>query len=114
VKDCVWCAASARRIVGPVFFNETIKCGRYVQVFLGQLFPDLQEERLYAWFQQDSATAHSALNSLQALSYIFVDTIISSGIWPARSPDLNLCLCNFFFWGNLKDKVYNCNPERKN
>jgi hypothetical protein len=41
-----------------VFFNETINCERYVQVILGQFFSELtQEERLYGWFQQDSATA---------------------------------------------------------
>jgi hypothetical protein len=29
VKVGIWCAASAR-IVGPVFFNETINCKNYV------------------------------------------------------------------------------------
>jgi hypothetical protein len=48
VKVGVWCAISARRIVGRVFFNETINCERYVQVILGQFFPKLtEEERLY-------------------------------------------------------------------
>jgi hypothetical protein len=41
-----------------LFFKETINCERYVQVILGQFFPELtEEERLYGWFQQDSATA---------------------------------------------------------
>jgi hypothetical protein len=47
--------------------------------------------------------------SVQALSDVFGDRIISSGIWPARSPDLNPC--DFLFWGCLKDKVYNRNPR---
>jgi hypothetical protein len=65
----VWCAASARRIVGPVFFNKTINCERYVQVILGKFFPELtEEERLYCWFHQDPATAHTARMSMQALS----------------------------------------------
>jgi hypothetical protein len=38
-----------------------------------------------------------------------VETIISSGIWPACSPDLNPWI---YFWG-LKDKVYNSNPLTK-
>jgi hypothetical protein len=38
---------------------------------------------------------------VQALSNIFGDRIISSGVWPARSPNLNPC--DFFFWGCLKD-----------
>jgi hypothetical protein len=49
--------------------------------------------------------------SMQALSDVFGDRIISSDIWPARSPDLNLC--GFFFWGCLKDKVYSNNPRKE-
>jgi hypothetical protein len=37
-------AIRARKIVGPVFFNETIKEGRCVEVILGQFFPELTEE----------------------------------------------------------------------
>jgi hypothetical protein len=32
------------RIVGSVYFNETINCERYVQVILRQVFPELTEE----------------------------------------------------------------------
>jgi hypothetical protein len=39
------------------------------------------------------------------------DRIISSGIWPERSPDLNPC--DFFFLGRLKDEVYNSTPKWK-
>jgi hypothetical protein len=60
VKVGVWCAVSERRIIGPVFCNETINYERYVQVILWQFFPELtEEERLCGWCQQDSATAHS-------------------------------------------------------
>jgi hypothetical protein len=45
---------------------------------------------------------------MQALSDVFGDRNIRSGIWPARSSDLNSC--DFFFWGCLKGKVYNSNP----
>jgi hypothetical protein len=31
-------------------------------------------------------------------------------MWPSRSPDLNHS--DFFFWGCLKDKVYNSNPRK--
>jgi hypothetical protein len=48
-------------MVEPVFFNKTFNCERYVQVVLGKFFSQLtEEERLYGWFQQDSATAHTA------------------------------------------------------
>jgi hypothetical protein len=45
---------------------------------------------------------------MQALSDVFGNRIISSGIWPARLPDLNPCDF-FFFWGCLEDKVDNSN-----
>jgi hypothetical protein len=109
MKVGVWCAVSARRIVGPVFFKETINCGRYVQIILGQFFPELiEEEILYDLFQQDSTTAHNARMSLRTSYDVFGDKIMSSGIWPACSPDLKHCDC--FFWGCLKDKIYNSNP----
>jgi hypothetical protein len=47
VKVGVWYAVSARRIAGPVFFNETFNCKRYVQIILGQFFPQLIGERIY-------------------------------------------------------------------
>jgi hypothetical protein len=60
VKVGVWYAVSARRIVVPVFFNETINYERYVQVILGKFFPELQKKKDYGWFEQDSATARTA------------------------------------------------------
>jgi hypothetical protein len=93
-KFGVWCA---RRIVEPVVVNHKINCKIYVQVILGQFFPELtEEERLCGWFQQDSATAHAARISMEPLSEFFEKRIISSGIWPARSRELNP---GFFFWG---------------
>jgi hypothetical protein len=74
------------------FFNETVNCERNVQAILGQFFPEFTEEKkFYGWFQQDSDTAHTARMSMQALSYVFGNRLISSGVWPARSPDLNPC-----------------------
>jgi hypothetical protein len=66
---------------------------KYVQVILGQFFGALtEEERLYGWFQQDSAAAHTACMSMQALSNVFEDRIISSGIWPVHSHILILVI----------------------
>jgi hypothetical protein len=114
VKVGVWCALNARRIVGPVFFNETINSERYVQVILRQFFPDLTEEkRFYGWFQQDSDSAHTVRIrvSMQALSDVFGDRIISRGIWPVLSPDLNPC--NFFLMGLFEGQGTNSNPRRE-
>jgi hypothetical protein len=46
---------------------------------------------------------------MQALSDVFRNRIISSGISPARLPNLNPC--DFSFWGCLKGKIYNSNPR---
>jgi hypothetical protein len=69
VKVGVWCAVSARRVVGHVISKEAINYERYVQVVLGQFCPELTAEgRLYDWFQQDSAIAPTARMPIQALS----------------------------------------------
>jgi hypothetical protein len=101
-KDCWACV-----------FNETINCERYIQIILGQLFSELTEEEiLYDWFQQDSATVHTARIPIYSgfVQYLG-ERIISSDIWPARSPDLNPY--DFFFWGCLKNKVYSSNPRKE-
>ena len=35
---------------------------------------------------------------------VFHDRIISTDLWPARSPEMTPC--NFYLWGRLKDAVY--------
>jgi hypothetical protein len=62
-----------------------------------------------AGFSKDSATVHTEPISMQALSDVFGSRMIRSCIWPARLPHLNHC--DFFVWGWLKVKVYNCNPR---
>jgi hypothetical protein len=94
-----------------LFYNETINYERYVWVILRQFFPELtEEERLYGCFHQNSATAHTACISTQALSNVFRYRSIS-GIWPACPPLCNPC--DFLFWDCLKDKVYNINPRKE-
>jgi hypothetical protein len=44
---------------------------------------------------------------MQSLPNIFRDRIISSNIWPARSPDLNRY--HFFFWGCSEEKFHKSN-----
>jgi hypothetical protein len=46
---------------------------------------------------------------MEELRQVFGDRIISCGLWPARSPDLYPC--DFYLWGNLKQKVYKTNPH---
>jgi hypothetical protein len=49
--------------------------------------------------------------SVQALCDIFGHRIISSDIWPVRSPDLNSC--DFFFWACLRTQFTAVNLKRK-
>jgi hypothetical protein len=85
----VWCAISRMLIIGPIFFNHTIKAESYrtdiLEPFLGHLTEREIEE---ACLEQDGANAHTASSSLQFLEDIFGNRIISRGIWPALSPDL--------------------------
>jgi hypothetical protein len=94
VKISVWYAVSARKTVGYMIFNETINCGREVQVILRQFSAELTEEEML-W--HIPATAHTArtCKCMQALSDVFGDRIIGIAVWPAHLPGLNPC--DFFF-----------------
>jgi hypothetical protein len=58
---------------------------------------------------QYGATAHTATYSINVLNEVFEDRLTSRELRPARSPDLNLC--DFYLWGNLKDKEYSNNSH---
>jgi inhibitor of nuclear factor kappa-B kinase subunit alpha len=79
--------------------------------FLGPYFENItEEEKTYGYFMQDGATAHTVTYSINILNEVFEDRVISCGLWPARSPDLNPC--DFYPWVNLKDKVYSNNTHK--
>ena len=91
------------------FYDGTINAERYRNNILAPFFEQLTDtECRSGYFQQDSATAHTADQSLDFIAEIFENRIISRGLWPARSPDLTAC--DFYLWGNLKNKVYKTNP----
>lgn len=107
-KIGVWCAVSRKRLIGPIFFNNTINADRYRTDILEPFLEQLNEREIEeAWFQQDGATAHTARASLRFLEEIFANRIISRGIWPARSPDLTPL--DYYLWGFLKGNVYKNN-----
>jgi hypothetical protein len=60
---------------------------------------------------QDNATAHTTNHSVNEINQVFgvSDCVVSRGLWPPQSPDLNPC--DFYLWGKLKDKVYVNNPH---
>jgi hypothetical protein len=77
--------------------------------FYGPFSGALQKKKIHGYFMQDGAIAHTAIYSINVLDEVFEDRLISRGLWPARSPDLNPC--DFNLWGYLKDKVYSNNPH---
>jgi predicted metalloendopeptidase len=54
---------SARRVIGPIFYDCAVNAVRYVNNILPPpFFAELaEEERLYGVSQQNSASAHAAM-----------------------------------------------------
>jgi hypothetical protein len=101
LKVGVWRAVSARRIAGPVFFNETINCGRYVQGLLGKIFPELTKRRTL-WRVSARLSYCSHCTCLCRLCPMSSGTDLSAAIFGQHvHPILVLAI---FFSG-----VYNCN-----
>ena len=64
------------------------------------------------WFQQDGATSHAAIATLELLHQHFGDRVISrrtDNPWAAHSPDLSPL--DFFLWGFVKNQIYQNSPE---
>jgi hypothetical protein len=56
----VWCPISGHRMIGSIFYDDTVHAARYMNNILCLFFAELtEEERLFCDFQQDSATAHT-------------------------------------------------------
>ena len=79
-----------------------------LQPFIAQL---TEEKCEYAFLQQDGATAHTSRFSMSYVHEAFgEERTVSTGLWPSTSLDLSICV--FYLWGNLKGKVYSKNPHR--
>ena len=97
-KVGVWCAVSARRIIGPIFYEQTVNAERHRNDILTPFFYELTEkEKSYGWFQQDSATEHTAEKFMNKIKEVFEDRVFSPGVWPSHSP--NLTVCDFLLVG---------------
>ena len=108
-KVGVWCAISRLRIIGPIFFHDTVNTDRYLHIFT-EFVNQLDDIELRnGYFQQDGATCHTSNDSMTHIRSFFGDRLISKGLWPPRSPDLTPP--DFFLWGLLKGKVYANKPR---
>ena len=103
-KIGVWCGMSRQRIIGSIFFEETIKTAAYMEIF-NTFVNQLDDEELsVGYFQQDGATSHTSHASMAEIQTFFGDRVISKGLWPPRSPDLTPP--DYFLWGYLRGRVY--------
>ena len=107
-KIMVWCGLWKTHVLGPFFFAENVNSDNYLNMLKNQLMPQLDAlgEGLPDYFQQDGAPAHYATVVREWLSENFNHWIGRRGDveWAPRSPDLTPM--DFFFWGVLKQKVY--------
>lgn len=105
VKVGIWIAISRRRIIGPVFFNNTVTGEFYRNEILRAFFEEVHDDELRdGYFMQDGASPHTAHETIEYLQKFYQNRLISRGIWPPRSPDLTPP--DFFLFGHLKNTVY--------
>jgi hypothetical protein len=107
-KIGVWIAVLRRRLIGPIFFNETINGQRYREQILVPFINELDDEEVQTGYFQHGATAHTARETLNYyyIQEFYDDRIISRNLhlaWPPRSPDLTPL--DFSIFGYLKNSV---------
>jgi hypothetical protein len=89
-------------------FSETVTAEKYQEIIM-QFISLLDEEELFCWLQQDGATSHTANPTMEKLKQFFDDRVMSTNLWPPRSPDLTPP--DYFLWGYLKQDVYSNRPQ---
>ena len=118
-RVAVWCGFLSRGIIGPFIFENkqgetvTVNGDRYRPKLNEFLFTKVAEEDIAnIWFQQDGATCHTAEATLDVLSPVFEDRIISrraDAVWPPRSYDLTPL--DYYLWCAVKGKCDADKPE---
>ena len=100
---------SRQRIIGPIFFEETVKTAACMEIF-NTFVNQLDDEELsVGYFQQDGATSHTSHASMAEIQSFFGDRVISKGLWPPRSPDLTPP--DYFLRRYPKGRVYQNKPR---
>ena len=85
-KVTVWCALSAKGIIGPFFFEEnekavSINTERYIQVlkkFIDELKTRFPASWKRYWFQKDGASPHTSGESIEWLKKTFGKKLVSN------------------------------------
>ncbi|GFT34925.1 DUF4817 domain-containing protein [Trichonephila clavipes] len=118
-KLTVWCALWAGGIIGPYFFkndeghNVTVNGDRYRAMITNFFIPELNHHDVQElWFQQDSATCHTARATIDLLKDTFDDRLISR-FGPVNRPPrfCDLTPLVHFLWSYVKSLVYADKPQ---
>jgi hypothetical protein len=115
----VWAGLLGTHVIGPYYFqNENVNAVSYLRLLQDHIVPDMliaaAAQGIPAgdlWFQQDGAPPHYATAVRDYLDQTFPGRWIGRRgpiEWPARSPDM--APLDFYFWGNMKGKVYSPRP----
>ena len=112
-----WRALSSEGVIGPVFFDGTVTGNNYLEMLRVMVIPQLRIKANFdeLYFQQGGASPHYARTVREYLHQAFPQHWFGrrgSIKWPPRSPDLTPMA--FFFWGVVKNRVYERNPHTMN
>jgi transposase len=105
----VWAGLCSDGLIGPFFFQGTVKSQNYLTMLKEEFIPNASKfiDLDQYYFQQDGAPPHYGLIVREWLDTTFPGRWVGRRgpiEWPARSPDLSPL--DFFLWGVIKDKVY--------
>ena len=111
----VWCMISCTGLIDYDVDYQTMNGERYCQILQHKVIPFFTQRRhSQKLYQQDGAPPHYSISARKLLD----DKMRGRWIgrrgpteWPPRSPDLSVC--DFFFWGALRDRVYRHRPNNK-
>lgn len=108
LKIGIWIGVSRRRLIGPIFFEQTVTAQRYREDIFNAFVNQLHDDELgQGFYQQDGATAHTTPATLNYLREFYDDRLISLRCipeYPPRSPDLTIL--DFFIFPHLKNRVF--------
>jgi hypothetical protein len=103
-------------IIGPIFYQGNLNGEQYLEYLTTEIVPQIREAYgdnfQSVWYMQDGAPCHRRRTVNDYLSEVFQRQVIGIGHdveWPPRSPDLSLC--DFYLWGDLKNKVFTTPPR---
>jgi hypothetical protein len=95
------------RIMWPSFMRSLICLTNIDTMFLNTC--RIMTDHIHFFFQQDAIRTDTAYNSLRCFDS-FCDKI-TKGLWPPRSPNLNLCDCDLS--SVLNDKLHSNNLQNE-